>query len=109
MTVVVSYVAVTFLIVVTVVGMLLVERGAGVVPCDAFLVEPTETKAEVVAIFVVAGARGTAVLVDDSVLPLVVPRVVKFVLVLFPVSTEVVFVAVTGGVVVMIADVVEAA
>lgn len=63
--------AFTFLIVVTVVGMLLVERGAGVVPCDAFLVEPRE----VVAIFVVAGARGMAVLVDDNVLPLVVASI----------------------------------
>lgn len=58
--------AFTFLIVVTVVGMLLVERGAGVVPCDAFLVEPRE---------VVAGARGMAVLVDDNVLPLVVASI----------------------------------
>lgn len=53
-----------------------------------------------------------AILVDDSVLPLVVasvPRVMKFVLVLSPVSTEVVFVVVMGGVVVMFVEVVEAA
>lgn len=80
--------AVTFFTVVTMIGVLLVEC-ADVVPCDAFLAEPTETTAEVMGIFVVA------MLVDDSVLPLVVasiPRVVKFVLVLSPVSTEVVFV-----------------
>lgn len=109
---VVTNVLVTFFAVVVVIGTLLVERGAGVVPCNAFLVEPTGTKAEVVGIFVVARARGMAILVDDSVLPLVVasiPRVVTFVLVLSPVSTEVVFVVVMGGVVVMFVEVVEAA
>lgn len=109
MTAVVTNVLVTFFTVVTVIGTLLVERAAGVVPCNAFLVEPTGTKAEVVGIFVVAGAGGMAILVDDSVLPRVVasmPRVVKFVFVLSPVSTEVVFV---GGVVVMFVEVVEAA
>lgn len=112
MTAVVTNVLVTFFTVVTVIGTLLVERAAGVVPCNAFLVEPTGTKAEVVGIFVVAGARGMAILVDDSVLPRVVasmPRVVKLVFILSPVSTEVVFVVVMGGVVVMFVEVVEAA
>lgn len=63
---------VTFFTVVTVIGALLVERDAGVMSCDAFLVEPTETKADVVGIFVVAGARDMALLVDDNVIPLVV-------------------------------------
>lgn len=73
--VVVTNVVVTFFAVVTMIGALLVERGTGVVTCDAFLVEPTETKVEVVGIFVVAGARDVAVLVDDNVLPLVVASI----------------------------------
>lgn len=105
MTVVVTNVVVTFFTVVTVLGALLVECGAGVVPCDAFLVEPAETKTDVVGIFVVAGARDTAVLVDDNVLPLVV---VSNPLDLSPVGTEVVFEVVTD-VVVMLVEVVEAA
>lgn len=101
---------------VAVINALLVELGALVVPCDAFVEEPRGTMVEVPGVSIVAGTGDLAVLPDDHVLPLVVASIAgvgKCVSVAAPVSTEVVTVAlvaaVTGRVVFVLVGVLVAA